>query len=297
MAVKPVFEPFASRPNDQAKRKPFVQGHTMLRDQFSIATWLSFGAVLQAGAYALLPYRNIVTVLPILLFLFYKAGYTACTTLGFLPNPRMANVVPGRVTPIYPDEKGEQSKASDTEMCAILLGVISNHPLGMVGPGFKEVGDAFDNMITQLADDATRYGYLGHSSWLNASDNTTSSEFLTIVYFENEHYLHEYAHGPMHSETMQWWSKVVKDIPHVGISHEAFSCPKQSWEGIYINYPPVGLGATSKQVTGPDGKKSWVNPLVKIGGNLSHSKGRLGRAYGENEWDALDSLKGNKSIY
>ena len=211
-----------------------------MRDQFSIVTWLSFGAVLQAAAYALLPYRNIVTILPVVLFLGYKAAYTACVATGLVPNPRMKTVIPGRVTPVYPDEKGVQSKAADTEMCAILLGVISNHPLGMLGPGFKEVGVKFDNMISQMADDATRYGYLGHSSWLNASDNATSSEFLTIVYFENEHYMHEYAHGPMHSETMAWWRQVVQDIPHVGISHEAFSCPKQNWEGVYINYPPVG---------------------------------------------------------
>ena len=53
----------------------------------------------------------------------------------------------------------------------------------------------------------------------------------------------------------------------------------------------IGLGATSKEVTGPDGKKSWVNPLVKLGGKLLYSKGRMGRDYGDDEWDALSSLK------
>lgn len=57
----------------------------------------------------------------------------------------------------------------------------------------------------------------------------------------------------------------------------------------------LGIGATSKQVTGLDGKKVWKNPLVRIGGNLSHSKGRLGRAYEEKEWEALDELKNPKS--
>lgn len=212
----------------------------MVRDQFSITTWLSIGAIIQATAYTLLPYRNIVTILPVILFLGYKVAFTASVLLGLVPNPRMKNVTIGTTTPIFPDEKGAQEKASDRTMCAIVLGVISNHPLGILGPGFKEIGDQFDAMCNQMSDDATNYGYLGHSSWLNASDNVTSSEFMSIVYFENEDYLHDYAHGPMHSETMQWWRKVVKDIPHVGIMHEVFACPKKSWEGIYINYAPTG---------------------------------------------------------
>lgn len=212
----------------------------MIRDQFSISTWLSIGAVIQATAYTLLPYRNIVTILPVVLFLVYKIAYTICVASGFISNPRMQNVNPYRTGPIYPDEKGVQDKAADTEMCAILLGVVSNHPLGMLGPGFKRVGDEFNAMVRQMSNDATRYGYLGHSAWLNASDNTTSSEFMTILYFQNEQYLHDYAHGPMHTGTMKWWREVEKTIPHVGISHEVFACPKKSWEGIYINYAPVG---------------------------------------------------------
>ena len=212
----------------------------MIRDQFSVATWLSIGAVMQTAAYALLPYRNIVTVLPVILFLGYKLAYTTCVLTGLVPNRRMKDVVPYRTALVFPDEKGVRDKAADTTVCAIVLGVVSNHPLGMLGSGFKEVGDWFDKMVEQLSDDASRYGYLGHSAWLNACDHATSSEFMTILYFENEHYLHEYAHGPMHSQALQWWREVEKDIPHVGIMHEVFACPKRSWEGIYVNYPPVG---------------------------------------------------------
>ncbi|KAF1928982.1 uncharacterized protein M421DRAFT_100706 [Didymella exigua CBS 183.55] len=275
MAVKPVYDAFASRPKDQ-----------IIRDQFSIATWLSIGAVIQAAAYTLLPYRNIVTILPVVLFLAYKISYTACVATGLLANSRMKDVIRYRTGIIYPDEKGVQDKAANTEMCAIILGVVSNHPLGMLGPGFRGVGDRFDAMVKQMSNDATKYGYLGHSAWLNASDNTTSNEFMTILYFQNEHYLHGYAHGPMHTQTMQWWREVEKEIPHVGIMHEVFACPKKSWEGIYVNYPPVGLGATTKEVIGPDGKKSWVTPLVKLGGKLMYSKERMGRAYCDDEWNA-----------
>src|SRR5690242_5887899 len=169
----------------------------MIRDQFSITTWLSIGAIIQATAYALLPYRNIVTILPVLLLLGYKLASTACVLFGLVPNPRMKDVLLGHTTPVFPDEKGTQEKPADRTICAILLGVVSNHPLGMLGPAYKEIGDQFEAMWNQMSDDATKYGYLGHSSWLNASDNTTSSEFMSIVYFENEDYLHDYAHGPM----------------------------------------------------------------------------------------------------
>ncbi|KAH6637450.1 hypothetical protein C7974DRAFT_374141 [Boeremia exigua] len=291
MAFQPIYNAFATRPKDQSRKRPLNASLAMIRDQFSISTWLSIGAVIQAAAYALLPYRNIVTVLPVFLFLGYKLAYTACTLTGLVPNPRMKNVVAGHTTPVFPDEKGTQDKAADSTVCAIILGVISNHPLGMLGSGFKEVGDEFTAMVSQLSDDATTYGYLGSSNWLNAGDNSTSSEFMSILYFGNEQYLHDYAHGPMHSKTMQWWRKVAKDIPHIGIMHEVFSCPKKSWEGVYINYAPVGLGATSKEVTGSDGKKAWVNPLVRATGKLSHSKGRMGRTYDNNEEEKIATLK------
>ncbi|KAJ4309786.1 hypothetical protein N0V94_008764 [Neodidymelliopsis sp. IMI 364377] len=263
----------------------------MVRDQFTIATWLSIGAVIQSTAYALLPYRNIVTILPVVLFLSYKLARTLAITAGLLPNPRMKDVIPNRTTLLFPDEKGVREQAANNTMCAIILAVTSNHPLGALGPGFKEVGDRFDNMCKELGETATQNGFLGYSSWLNAGDNMTSSEFMSILYFENEHYLHDYAHGPMHSEALQWWRETEKKIPHIGIMHEVFACPKKSWEGIYVNYPPVGLGATSKEVTGPDGKKSWVNPLVKLGGKLLYSKGRMGRAYGNDEWSTMASLQ------
>jgi heme-degrading monooxygenase HmoA len=110
----------------------------------------------------------------------------------------------------------------------------------MLTPGYKEVGDRFEGMIRELSADASKHGFLGASAWLNATDRTTSSEYASIVYFENEDYLHAYAHGPMHSAAMQWWREAEKDLKHVGIMHEVFACPKDGWEGVYLNYHPTG---------------------------------------------------------
>ena len=46
----------------------------------------------------------------------------------------------------------------------------------------------------------------------------------------------------------------------------------------------VGLGSTTKEVTGADGQKTWVSPLVKAKGKLAFSKARMGRAFSEKEW-------------
>lgn len=52
----------------------------------------------------------------------------------------------------------------------------------------------------------------------------------------------------------------------------------------------AGLGSTTKEVTGKDGRKEWVSPLVKAKGKLLYSKGRMGRAYGANEWEAYEEM-------
>ncbi|KAF1841937.1 uncharacterized protein K460DRAFT_319507 [Cucurbitaria berberidis CBS 394.84] len=288
MSFQPVFDNFATRPKTATLKNPSATFHALIRDQFSILTWLLLGASIQALASAFLPYRNIVLVLPILLILSYKFTTTLLTLSGILSNPRMESVIPKRTSIVLPDEKRIPNSIGGSTVCAIILGVVSNHPLGMFGPGFKGVGDRFDAMIEELSRDATKHGFLGTSAWLGASERTTSNEYMSIVYFENEGYLHAFAHGPLHSEALRWWRATEKEHGHLGIMHEVFSCPKKSWEGIYINYQPTGLGTTAKEVTSETGQKSWVNPLVRVSGNkLLYSKGRMGRSVGEKEWDEM----------
>lgn len=215
--------------------------HKVLRDQFAVSTWLLIGALIQGLAHLFLPYRNIVLVLPLILFFTYKIANTALILTGVLPNPLMSNVVPYRTTPIFPNANGVQEKTDSQTICAILLGVVSHHPLGMLGHGFNEVGDRFEAMVQELSADASTHGFLGASAWLNATERTTGNEYAGILYFENEDYLHKYAHGPLHSQAMQWWSADSENLKQVGIMHEVFACPKDGWEGIYLNYHPTGM--------------------------------------------------------
>ncbi|KAH7079884.1 hypothetical protein BKA63DRAFT_229909 [Paraphoma chrysanthemicola] len=296
MAIEPVFNRFASRPKTASSRRPLVNNHTLIRDQLSILTWLVIGATIQGLAHLLLPYRNIALVLPVLLFLSYKLLTTILILTGFVTNPYMSSVLPYRTAIIYPDSSGAQSAPGTQPICAIMLSAISNHPLGIFGPGFKEVSDRFDAMTAQLSADATRYGFLGATSWVNACERTTGNEFATIMYFENEEYVHAYAHGEMHTETMQWWHKNAAELKHVGIMHEIFNCKGTGWEGVYLNYQPTGLGATTKEVTRKDGRKEWVSPLVKAKGKLLYSKGRMGRDFGDKEWEAYGEMVKDEEV-
>ena len=259
----------------------------MIRDNFSISTWLIVGAFLQ-GILCLLPYHNIALVAPVIMLLVFRVLRTALQTVGLLRNPYMDGVIDGRTVPVYPDENGNREKPADTQVCAIMLAVRSNHPLGIFGDGYKEVGDYFEKMSTQLDKSPTIHGYLGNSSWISAADRGVASEFMSMAYFDSPESLHTFAHGPLHTEAMDWWQRTAHKHKHIGIMHEVFAAPKNSWEGIYMNYHPTGLGATNKEVT-VDGKKVWMNPLVLGKGRLTYSKGRMGRPYGEKEWPAFEN--------
>ena len=200
----------------------------------------------------------------------------------------MDGVINGRTVPVYPDNEGNYEKPAGAEVCAIMLAVRSNHPLGILGDGFKDVGDYFTAMSKELDSDPTIHGYLGQSAWISAADRGVSSEFMSMIYFDSVESLHTYAHGPLHTSAMEWWARTAQKHKHIGIMHEVYAIPKNSWEGVYMNYHPTGMGATVKEAT-VDGKKVWLNPLVEAKGKLRYSKGRMGRPFGEKEWIAFDN--------
>ena len=48
--------------------------------------------------------------------------------------------------------------------------------------------------------------------------------------------------GPAHRDGWNWWNRVVKEHPHLGIMHEVYDAPPGAWENIYVNFPPFGIG-------------------------------------------------------
>lgn len=250
------------------------------------------GALVQ-GLLNFLPYRNLLLVAPVALLMLYKIATALLQTFGILHNPWMDGVIDHRTAIVYANEHGEHEKPGDSEVCTIMLAARSNHPLGMLGPGFKEVGDRFTLMTNELDKRPTDFGFLGSSTWINSSDRTTGNEVMVMMYFKSLHHCHEYAHGKTHTETMLWWQQNAHKMKHVGIMHEIYAAPKHSSEGIYVNYHPTGLGATFTEAN-VKGEKVWMSPLVQGKGSLTYSKGRMGRSLDEkNEWKAFEETLGS----
>ena len=69
---------------------------------------------------------------------------------------------------------------------------------------------------------------------------------------------------------------------HIGFMHEVFEAPRGMWEGVYINFQPVLLGATTYlkrggKREGGEVKDEWVSGLLDANrGRLRTSNGRRG---------------------
>ena len=154
------------------------------------------GAFLQ-GLLCLLPYRNIALVAPVSLALAFSITRTLLMARDLIRSPYMDGVIDGRTAILFPDDSGSYEKAGDRQLCTIVLGARSNHPLGMFAPGFKEVGDYLKSMCAELDQNPSKHGFLGNSTWLSAGERGVSSEVMTICYFDSPASVHAYAHEPV----------------------------------------------------------------------------------------------------
>ena len=135
-------------------------------------------------------------------------------------------------------------------------------------------------MISQLEKDNTA-GFMGMSTWLS-TERSSSNEYATWSYWRSIEDIHNFALSPVHRDAWKWWNNGVAkgQYKQVGIMHEVFEVPKQNgFEGIYINYHPTGLAATTKLTEGgEEGKEEWIVPIVDARrGQFRSSRGRLGK--------------------
>jgi hypothetical protein len=114
---------------------------------------------------------------------------------------------------------------------------------------------------------------------------------MIISYWRSLEAVHAYAHSPLHREAWLWWDKTLPAHKHIGFMHEVFEAPKGMWEGVYINFQPVLLGATTylKRGVKTEGGKvedEWVSGLLDANrGRLKTSNGRRGMTGSDTEVD------------
>lgn len=97
----------------------------MIRDCFTISTWLSIGAVIQGLLVFFV--RPTYAVAPAALLLTYKLSRTILQTFGLLRNPYMDDVLMGKFSAQHGDAAGNApTEGSQNQIAVIQLGSRSN---------------------------------------------------------------------------------------------------------------------------------------------------------------------------
>ena len=239
--------PLSARP--LLSREGLAFGHNLLRDQFTITTWLLLGAVLQALLVAL-PVRTLYTVAPAVALLSWQLVDGLMMSFGLKRNIYLDNVLQTKYAALVPDEQGGFTSASVGKgiesggkgVCAFILGFRVNHPLGLAAPGARGIFHNFTIMRDDLESNAAERGFLGVEFLLNSGHRKTRSELKTVWYFRSTEDVMAFAHSPIHRRGWELYNKTIKTYNHLGIMHEMYESPAGDWENIYVNHQPVGLG-------------------------------------------------------
>jgi len=121
------------------------------------------------------------------------------------------------------------------EFCVFLIGMRINKPL-KVHKWFP-VARAMKKMLNELSEHKD-LGFLDSNIWFGRT-------LISVQYWQSHTHLMEYATNKNHQHLPSWTAfvKNVGDSGDVGIWHETYSIKPGSYESIYQNMPPFGLGA------------------------------------------------------
>lgn len=181
--------------------------------------------------------------------------------------------MPGRVTAQLPSRTGGSfgSKPAAQSLVVFHLGVRFNHPLGLLSPGAKEIGEHFQAMTDSLTERRDEYGMLHITLWRD-SERRSNNTLMMIGYFRDVECLNRFAHDAIHRDGWDWYVRFAKKEgnSHMGIFHETFVTRPGDYETIYVDCPPTLLGGSNVRVVGDaggeekaaGGEEEWIRPLV-----------------------------------
>ncbi|KAL2819566.1 hypothetical protein BDW59DRAFT_174794 [Aspergillus cavernicola] len=262
---------------------------TLLFNNFQFSSWLLAAAVLQGLLTWLFP--TAWTFIPAVIILGYRALDVLLIMLGYRSNPYMEGVITQKFSAQFPDANGDfGDKPSRKTVVVLLLGSKSNHPLGILYPGYLEVVKIFAEMVHDLEQNRAEYTYITSNSWISNNDPTVNAarEVMTVFYFESMDGLHRFAHGPIHRKGWDWWNRTIKQHSEISIMHEVYEAPAGCWENVYMNYRPSGfatgrfpvqsVGEGDKLDGTGGGEQQWIGNIVDASRmSMKSSKGRLGK--------------------
>lgn len=113
----------------------------LIRDQFTLKTWMIMGASAYALVSIFLPKSAHYLAACLFALLAYSVGKTTLQIYGIIPNPAMARVIPGKSTTQIPDINGNMPTEPGKEgVVVLLLGFKSNQLSFML----SQPGRSFD---------------------------------------------------------------------------------------------------------------------------------------------------------
>lgn len=252
----------------------------MLKDAFTLQTLLLIGALAQIALFALLPYP--LATIPAVILILKAAITTAFQTAQGPSNPYMAEVLPGRTSAQLPssDDGSFGSQPAARPVVVFHFGIRFNHPLGVLAPGAKQARDHFRACNDLVMERAQEYGLLGMTPW-RAGERASRNTLMMVYYFRDVEGLNKFAHDDIHRKAWDWIVKAGHK--HIGFFHEAFCVPPKAYESIYVNLPPLLMGATNVKHQNEVGEEVYTRPLVSADvGPLRSQFGRMGKAFNEN---------------
>ncbi|KAK7964108.1 hypothetical protein PG996_008200 [Apiospora saccharicola] len=280
MQFSPMLKAYAWPSRSQrSSNGPEILEHSLIRDSFTISTWLAMGAAAQCLLAACLPLQYALLPAPALLLC--RLVKTVLMTAGLVKHDFDEGVIRGKYTAQVPGPNGTlPTSPSENGVCLLMLAARTNHPMGAFSPGFKKLGTQLEKMRAALEDDKAygdRYGFLCQTTFLVANERRTGSQLMMMCYFRSVDGIHAFAHGPLHREAWTWWYDITKKYPHLSIQHELYNVPPGHWENIYVNAHPSGLAIDAPVRC----ERGWTRPLFdarKL--SLKTTMGRLGRSDG-----------------
>jgi len=122
----------------------------------------------------------------------------------------------------------------DGEFCVFLIGMRINRPLKI--HKWLPVMMAMPRMLRELQANK-ELGLLGGDFWLGRT-------IISLQYWRSFTHLTEYASNKNREHLPAWaaFRRAVGDSGDVGIWHETYTVKSGSYETIYHNMPPFGLG-------------------------------------------------------
>jgi hypothetical protein len=233
----------------------------LLKDHVTVSTVLVIGGVIQSLLFAVLPIR--LALLPIILYASYSLITTIIAATYPATSPYMSGTILGRTTAQLPDTTTGTfgSVPAARSILVFHFGVRFNHPLGIFAPGGAETSKHFQSCMQAV--NRHEYGILGSSFW-RAGERSSQNTLMVVFYFRNVEGLNKFAHDEVHRKSWGWI--VQANHKHIGFFHEVFCVSQKAYESIYVNLPPLLMGATSVKCEMADGDEAreerWVSSLV-----------------------------------